>query len=278
MAGVSPFHNGAAGDDLVIEAGSTLSMNSATANGNVVMLLNSGSTGKVSGTLSLLNTGTQRISSAAAAPGSLVFANGSKFISNVTSASTSYPFGSNSQSTEKWVVFEAGASLYYEGGYSPMGNNSTYSAINFLPGSNWYHRANNGTGSFVNNKSFGNIIVENNATLTSDGPIYRIGNLTISAGSSFTTHTSGHTAVFGNLTVDGSLTAPAGSSNTLVMGGSTPQTVSGSGTLTVPTFTVADNSEVILDRSITVSTAANIYGKINFNGNQILGGGTSLPV
>lgn len=266
-----------AGDDLVIDAGSSLSLNSASTNGNVQMQLNGGSTGRVSGSLSLSNTGQQRITSAAAAPGSLVFANGSKFTTNITAATASYAFGNNSQSTEKWVVFEPGASLYYEGGSSPMGSSSTFSAINFLPGSNWYHRATNpisGQGSFFNTKGFGNIIIENNATMAADGPIYRIGNFTISNGSSFTTHSSGQTAVLGNLTVEGTFGYPTNSSNVLVMAGGAPQAISGGGSISLPGLVVADNSDVTLDRSITVNTATNIFGKINFNNHQIIGTGT----
>jgi len=267
------------GDDLVVEAGSSLSLNSATVNGNVQMIFGSGVTGRISGSLSLSNTGQQRISNGTAGTaGSLVFTSGSSFTANVTSLTTSYPFGSNSQSSEKWVVFEAGANLYYEGGWSPMGNNSTFSAIDFKPGSNWYHRATNAIpsvfGSFFNTKSFGNIIVENNATLASDGPIYRIVNLTINAGCGFTTHTTGQTVVLGNMTVDGSMTAPVNSTNVLVMGGNVIQTISGSGTINIPNFTVADNSDVVLNENITVTTSANIYGKINFNNNQVTGAGT----
>ncbi|MGB8193200.1 MAG: MBG domain-containing protein [Chitinophagaceae bacterium] len=267
------------GDDLVIEAGSSLSINSTLTNGNVQMILAVGTTGRVSGAFSMSNNGQHRITNTTAgSPGSLVFTSGSAFTSNITSATNSYPFGSNGQSTEKWVVFESGANLYYEGGWSPMGNNSAFSAINFLPGSNWYHRATNVIptvfGSFFNTKSFGNIIVENNAILGSDGPIYRIGNLTINNGSGFTTHSSGQTAMFGNLTVDGSLSAPAGSTNVLVMGGSGVQTISGSGSIVIPSLTVSDNSEVALNRNVTVGTSTNIYGKINFNTYNINGAGS----
>lgn len=267
------------GDDLVVESGSNLSLNSTTANGNVQVVMNSGTTGRISGAFSITNTGQQRISNGTSgAAGSFVFTSGSSFTSNVTSASGSYPFGSNSQSSEKWVVFEAGASLYYEGGWSPMGNNSAFSAIDFKPGSNWYHRATNVIpsvfGSFFNTKSFGNIIVENNAILGSDGPIYRIGNLTINTGSGFTTHSSGQTVVLGNMTVNGSFTAPAASTNVLVFGGNTPQTVSGSGTINVPNLVVADNSDVTLNKSIIVSASTGIYGKTNFATSQLSGAGT----
>lgn len=267
------------GDDLVVESGSSLSLNSATANGNVQMVIGGGATGRISGSFSLLNTGQQRITSGTGGTaGSLVFANGASFTSNVTAGSSSYPFGSNSQSSEKWVVFEAGASLYYEGGWSPMGNSAAFSAIDFRPGSNWYHRATNAIpstfGSFFNTKSFGNIVVENNATLGSDGPIYRIGNLTINAGCGFTTHSSGQTVVLGNMTVDGSLTAPAGSSNVLVMGSNTPQTISGSGTINIPNLVVADNSQVTLNKNIVVSSSTGIYGTLNFTTSQLSGAGT----
>jgi trimeric autotransporter adhesin len=267
------------GDDLVVESGSNLSLNSTTANGNVQMVMGSGTTGRISGAFSLSNTGQQRITNGTSGTaGSFVFTSGSSFTANITSASGSYPFGSNSQSSEKWVVFESGASLYYEGGWSPMGNNSAFSAIDFKPGSNWYHRATNVIpsvfGSFFNTKSFGNIIVENNAILGSDGPIYRIGNLTINAGSGFTTHSSGQTVVLGNMTVDGSLTAPPGSTNVLVMGGNTAQSISGSGTINLPNFVVADNSDVTLNKNIVISVSTGIYGKINFTTSQLSGAGT----
>ncbi|HEY0678386.1 MAG TPA: MBG domain-containing protein, partial [Chitinophagaceae bacterium] len=267
------------GDDFVIEAGSSLSINSTSANGNVQMIMAVGATGRISGALSLSNTGQQRITcTASGVPGSLVFASGSSFTSNVTSASSSYPFGSNTQSVNRWVVFEEGADLYYEGGWSPMGNNSAFSAIDFKPGSNWHHKATNVIpsvfGSFFNTKSFGNIIVSNNANLNADGPIYRIGNLTINAGSSFNTHTSGQTAILGNILADGNLGAPTGSSNTIVMAGNALQSVSGSGSIVIPSFVVANNADVVLQKNVTVNSTANVFGKLDFNNNKLEGTGS----
>lgn len=269
------------GDDLVIESGSSLSMNSSGTNGNVQILMAPGTSGRISGSFSMLNTGQQRITNGTtvANAASLVFTSGSSFTANVTSSSTSNPFGGNTQSTSKWVTFEAGASLYYEGGWSPMGNVQAFAAIEFNAGSNWYHRATNplsGSGSFVNTKSFGNIIIENGATLNADGPVYRIGNLTINNGCSFITHTTGQTVVLGDMMVNGTFTSQATTrSNTLVLGGSAPQTVSGSGSITIPSLLVADNADVTLNKSITgLDTAVNIYGKINFNNSQLSGNGT----
>ena len=93
-----------------------------------------------------------------------------------------------------------------------MGGTAGYSAIDFKSGSTWHHRANNpatGFGSFFNRKSCGNISVENNSTLAADGSIYRMNNLLIEAGSSFITFNGGQTAVMGDITANGSFSAPA---------------------------------------------------------------------
>lgn len=268
--------NGSAGDDLVIDAGSTLRINSALADGNVVITFSAAATGLVSGALMISNTGANRFTLPTA--GALVFASGSGFTTNLNGTTAVYPFGSATQSAEKAVVFQSGASLYYEGGYSPMGNTQAFSAIDFRPGSNWYHRATNptsGSGSFFNTKSFGNIIVENSVTLAADGPVYRIENLTVNAGSTFITHSSGQTVVLGNLTVNGTLTAQATQrSNVLVMGG-TGQTISGSGTIAVPSFTVANNATVTLAKSLgALDSTVNIYGQLDFGTSQLAGAGT----
>lgn len=274
--GTISISGSALGDDFVIDAGSTLSLNSATANGSVQMVFLVSSTGRVAGALSEVGTGSQRITnSTAGITGQLVFASGGSFTANCTAATSSYSFGSNSQSSDRWVLFESGANLYYEGGWSPMGGTQAFSAIDFKPGSNWFHRANNaGFGSFFNTKGFGNITVENGATMFADGPIYRIGNFNITAGTSMTTHTSGQTAVLGNLTVNGSLSAPAGSTNVVIMAGTTPQTISGSGTITIPSLVIANGADVTLSKGIVVNTGTNVYGKLNFTNNQLSGAGT----
>ena len=181
--------SGEAGDDVVIEAGSTLSFTSTV--GSIRMAMAATTTGRVGGAVIMITPLQARFdNTTSGSPGSMVFTSGSSLRTNITSASSSYAFGGNTQSSEKWVVFEDGSHLYYEGGFSPMGNNTYFSPIDFKPGATWHHRANNGGGSFFNRKSFGNIIVENNATLTADGPIYRINNLTVTAGSSFVMPTS----------------------------------------------------------------------------------------
>jgi hypothetical protein len=265
----------APGDDFVIDAGSALSINAATADGSVVMALGTAATASISGNLTVGNTGQNRITNQTV--GGMVFNSGATFTTNLTPASAAYAFGSSSQSIEKGVVFLSGSNIIYMGGFSPFGNNSTFSAIDMRPGSNWFHRATNlvtGQGSFSSGKAYGNIFVENSATYQSDGPIYRIGNLNIASGSTFITHTSGQVSVLGDLTVNGTYTVPATIGNVLVMGNTGNQTISGSGTLNAPSITIGDNSRTILNRNIAVATTLNVYGSINFNNFQVTGAGT----
>ncbi|RYY85277.1 MAG: T9SS type A sorting domain-containing protein [Chitinophagaceae bacterium] len=270
---------GGAGEDFVIEGGSTVGL--TTNGGSTVIALAAVCTGTVSGTFSMITNLQARIANTTGgSPGSLVFKSGSKFTSNITSASSAYPFGNSTQSSEQWVVFESGAHYYYEGGFSPMGSATTgnfFMPIDFRPGSYFHMKASNptsGSGTFFNRKSYPNVIVENGATLTSDGSINRIDTLIIAPGSSFVTHTSGQTVILGDLDVNGSLTAPATSTNELVLAGNVPQTISGIGTLTVPSFTVSDDAQVTLARNVTVNNAVNIYGQLNFGTNTIGGSAT----
>ncbi len=270
--------DGTAADDLTVDATSTLSITNNISGQSFVLQLGvtgTPATGKINGTVTVSGTSTGRLVVMNAA--SLSFESGSNANVNMTAAS-SYPFGSATQAVEKAIIFQAGANLNYLGGFSPMGNQQAYSAIDFRPGSNWYHKVSNpaSSGSFFNTKSFGNIIVENGATLAADGPIYKIDNLTVQLGGTFITHTSGQTAVLGNMTVNGTYTSQTTTrSNVLVLGGNTPQTVSGTGTITIPSLMVAANADVSLQMNITaLDSAVNVYGKINFNNYRLSGEGT----
>lgn len=264
-------------DDLVVNTGSTLSISNNVAGQSFVLqvgLAGTPATARITGTVNISGTSSGRL--VAMNRGTVVFANGSNANVNMT-ASSSYPFGSATQGVEKGVVFEAGANLNYLGGFSPMGNQQAYSAIEFRSGSNWYHKASNltGSGSFFNTKIFSNIIVENGAVLAADGPIYRIENLDIQAGGSFITHSSGHTSIVGNVIVNGTFSSQAAVRNNIVVLGGANQTVSGSGAFTIPYLTVAATANVTLQRDITaLDTAVNIYGKINFNTYKLVGEGT----
>ncbi len=269
--------SGEAGEDFVIESGSSLSITSYV--GSIVIVMAPTNTGRVSGAFSMITSLQARIANGTTGgvPGSFIFTSGSTFTTNITATSAAYPFGNNSQSSERWVQFQSGSTLFYNGGFSPFGSSATFSPVDFAPGSTFYMRASNPVGSggtYFNRKSFPNMVVDNGSTLTADGPIYRIDTLTINSGATFITHTAGQTAVLGNLTVNGTLNAAATSTNELVLAGGVPQTVSGSGTINIPSLVVADNADVILNKSITVSKSALVYGKLNFTTAQLLGAGT----
>ncbi|HEU4470376.1 MAG TPA: MBG domain-containing protein, partial [Flavisolibacter sp.] len=267
--------SGGSGEDFVIESGSSLSLVSTV--GSTVIAMAATTTGRVSGNMAMITNWQARIANTTGgSPGSLVFTSGSNFRTNITAGSAAYAFGNASQSSEKWVVFEAGSHLYYEGGYSPMGSSSTFMPIDFKAGSFWHHKANNpatGFGTFFNRKSFANIIVENNATLAADGSIFRIDTLTINPGSSFVTHSSGETVVLGPISVFGDLTSDPASTNELVLAGNDPQTISGGGTVNIPGLVVANNAQLLLEKNINVHRSASIFGKINFDNFQLTGAG-----
>jgi hypothetical protein len=270
-----------AGDDFLIENGSTLSLNSYT--GSTVIFLQTGTSGRVRGNFNMVTILQARICNinavtpAQPVPATLVFENGSTFRTNITSSSAAYAFGSSTQSTEKWASFEAGSHLYFEGGFSPNGSGNLFSAIDMKPGSFWHHRATNGItgfGNFFNRKSYGNIVVENNSNLIALGPVYRIENLTINAGSSFTTSASGQTVILGDIVAHGNLTSDAASTNEVILAGNAAQNVSGAGAVNIASLSIADNANVALNKDVSVDKSVTVLGKLNFKTYKLTGNAT----
>lgn len=260
-------------EDFIIESGCSLLIQSPTSSLRFAMA--AANKGRVSGNLSMILPNQARIDNTTAGTGSIRFTSGSSFTSEIT-GSSSYAFGSSTQSASKWVVFEAGSHLYYNGGNSPHGSGSNFSAIDMQPGSVWHHRGNNAglAGNFFNRQLYGDISIENGATLTASNSIYRIGNFSIEAGATYLPYTAGQTVVYGNLTANGNISLPAGGNNRLVFAGNTQQTVSGTGSINVGSFVVGNDADVVLNRNINTDVSAEVYGKINFNGNQVNGNGT----
>lgn len=259
-------------EDFVIESGASLLIQSATSSLRIAMA--AANKGRVSGNLSIILPNQARIDNTTSGTGTLRFTSGSSFTSEITGAS-SYAFGSSTQSAPRWVVFEAGSHLYYNGGNSPHGSGSNFSAIDMQPGSVWHHRGNNAglAGNFFNRQLYGDISIENGATLTASNSIYRIGNFSLEAGTTYLPYTAGQTVVNGNLTVNGNINLPAGGNNRLVFAGSTQQTVSGTGNINIGSFVVSNDADIILNRNINTDVSAEIYGKINFNTSQVNGNG-----
>lgn len=271
---------------LTIDATSSLQLNSLgpTYLGNVYIDLPSPATANIAGDLKFIQ-GSSTV--AAASPritcrtvGGLVFASGASFDYDNT---LNYPFGTfgsaASNSTNGAIVFQAGADLISHSAYTPFGTGSTNFLIDFKSGSNFYVRKTFTSGIATNGRTFGNLFIQNGASLTNDASsLNKIENLTIDAGSSLNLNTTSSVVlpVIGNVVVNGTINgAPITTIGmTLLMGGENLQTISGNGTINLTNFTVADHANVKLEKSINVTGTANVYGTLDFSTFKIEGDGS----
>ena len=270
--------DGTAAPDLVIDATSMLTQGSPTYDYNVQIIVDTLATALINGKvyLSPLSTTVHtRSYITSKATGNVVFGAGSACYITDSTAS-----GGFNASVAGGIDFKAGSSLYYYTGRSPIGSSSTLQISTFEVGSNVYFEKSNvsyvdnvtayGASSWTNAKFLANLFIQNGSSFTCDGAPGKIDSITVDAASTFTSHTSGQTPVLGNLTVNGTFVGSG--TNSLILGGTVPQTVSGSGTINVPTFVVCDNSNVTLSKTITVSTGCSIVGKIDFGTSGTLSG------
>jgi len=277
------------GDDLVVFAGCTLRLGGLTGSMLVLLSNNAGTsnappattsgTARIYGTLVLKegdNTYQNRFTSRF--KGAFVIASGGSVIAQT--GYNFYPFGTTGSTSATpalhGVVFESGSSFIYNGGLSPFGSNSTSFQTEFQPGSKFYFRAANQSNMF-GNRSYGDVFVENNATVTANGSLLRIDNFTIETGSTYITHTSGSTPVHGNIVVNGTLRVPAADpdrDNRVVLAGTNPQTISGTGTITLADLIVSDVSNATLQKSMQIDSVLRVIGDMNATGYTINGTGT----
>lgn len=282
--GTLTIANNTSGEDgLFIDATSTLTCTTLGSTTGAVYLDFPTSTALILGKLTYLQGAATPNSNrlTARTVGAVVFATGSTFEYDNT---ITYPFGTvgtaTSNSSNGAIVFQSGANLINNSIYSPFGSNSTSMIVDFKPGSNYYIRKTMTTGSFTNSKTFANVFVQNNSTLTTDAAaLNKIENLTIDAGCTWIVGVSSGTQIplLGNLVVNGTLNGTnggVGGTTNLVMAGSTAQSISGTGTINVTNFVVGDNSNVTLNTDINVAAATNIYGTINFTTRKINGTGS----
>lgn len=276
--------NGLTGsDDLVVDGTSTITLGGPSYDFNVAIVLGAGATGSISGTvyISPLSTSVHtRSYITAPAASTLSFETGSAC--HITDSANFCGFNGAAANA---ITFKTGASLYYYTGRSPIGNNSTVQFTNFDPGSNFYIRGSNvsyvdgitayASSSWGAQKTFANVYVQNGATYTCDGAIYKIEHFGVDNGCTYITHSSGHTPVLGNLTVNGTISSPGGSTNVFVMGGNGIQTISGTGSISIPSLTIGNFSETILSKSVAIGTNCTVSGKVNFGtASQFTGTGT----
>jgi hypothetical protein len=291
-SGTSTFTIGddPSGDDLVVNAGTKLRVRGTT--GSLVILLSnnavagppavpatSSATAKIFGDI-IMEEGSNTIQNrfTSRLKGAFVFASGSSLTANAGYAY--YPFSSTGSSLTPvfgGVVFQAGSSYYLQGGLSPFGSSSQSYLADFQPGSNFYFRTAAAVPNMFANRSYGNVIIDNN--ITADGTINRINNLTINPGFTFTTHSSGSTPVTGNIVNNGSFVEPAADpnrNNRIVMAGDAAQTIGGSGTFALADFIISNASNVKLLSAVQVDSSTTIYGTLRQDGSAVItGSGTT---
>ena len=219
-------------------------------------------------------TGTLSLIGGPGAIYSIVFKSTAVCTLSTTPSTSGYPFGSATQGVNNGIVFQSGATLITSGTYSPMGGTSTHQAALLLPGSKYYIKSTNAasTGSWTSNKYFGNVYVQNGATLTCDGSTLYMENLTVDAGCTFVTHTSGSTPIMKNLVVNGTMTSPPASTNSIVMGGDGAQTITGTGTIDVASFLVSEISNTTISKNLNIANTATIFGKLDFGASNVISG------
>ena len=271
--------NNGSGVGLQVSGNSKLRVIDGTG-GNFVVALAGGSTGSVDNSevfvqgaaWSTTNNGAQRITVPTGS--TLTFSNSSNCYVNVINQ---YPFSSTVNSGSKSVIFNSGTSLVYQGGRSPFGDTGSGYVADLKSGSNFILETANASNGFFSGKNFGNVTVRNNATISLNENFIGIENLNIENGSTFLLNASGPSPISGNIVNNGTLgTSGSGSSN-LMMLGTNPQSISGGGAFNLGALSVASDANVSLKSSVSLAGTliSYIYGKLDLEGNQIVGNGVA---
>lgn len=208
----------------------------------------------------------------------LTFSAGSSaYISSAASA-----FGSSGTNMTNSVVFEAGTNLYFLLGNSPFSNANGEPVINLKKGSNFFVRAISTNSNFFNNRSFGNLIIENGIEYIggASNNFGSVDNLTVRENSKLilSPNVSAFTSkVSGNIYVEtGSefaVTANSNGQTTLEMNGDgTLQTINGA-VSSLNMFKVSLGASVKLNTNLTIAAARDIFieGTLDLN-NHVLSG------
>jgi hypothetical protein len=198
---------GGTGEDLLIEAGSSLTIDS---NDPLEISLKSGASGKVYGSFTFQNTAASlgRAHRLLATDANAIsFENGSQFIAKNLSGE---PFGNSG--TANIISFKANATYVSKDGASPFGLTTPNSKVVFETGSLYKHEQ-TGTAPKLDGRTYANfeLNVTNNLAIifgTSAATPTRIDNFTISSGNMNVTLASGSTPL--PLSIKGNLTVVAG--------------------------------------------------------------------
>ena len=278
--------DGTPSDDFTMDATSALKITAITYSTaqSFAFVIGALSTGTVNGTIRVMDGGFAKSYISVLSPSSLFFANGSNCYANNTFAA-SYPLASSGGATiNGGIVFQSGSSLIYQGGNSVFTTTGAAIPMTFATGSNFIvESALPGASPNTFNKHFfSNVIIRNNATVNADGAFYNVDNLTVNAGAIFNLAGTGGNSVTGNLLNNGTMGNIAGATTgQLVMTGTSPQTVGGTGTFNpFCGFSVSTDADVTLNTNLAIGSGgpptSNISGKLNVQNFTISSTGTTL--
>lgn len=272
--------------DFLVDGSSTITLNNTVASYSIAVNIGVATTnlatGSVFGTATVSGTSTSRFASQNA--GALTFEPGSIFYSNLN-AGSNYAFGSSTHGVAQGVVFKSGSTLIYQGGSSPFANTSTYHPVKFDAGSTMVFEASENSGIF-SNRTFADVIIRPASanpstpiTVTVNGNVYNVNNLTIQPNATFNLQTTGVFAVSGNIINNGTFGAASstGSSNLLMVGFNAIQTIGGTGNFNaLGALSVGTDADVVLNRSIVLNgtTNSSVTGKLNLQNNTVSGNGS----
>lgn len=265
---------GVAGDGLEVN-NAKLRINGAK-DFNFTMALGAGVLGSISNgaEVYIMGAGNSRIS--ASTTGLLTFGNETScFINSATQPFNTYSVGVNDNS----VFFDNGSTLIYQGGSNPFGNSTSGNVLKMAPNSNYVFEVAPSVTGFFTFRSYGNVLIKSGVTINLAENFVKMNDLTIEAGATLGLRTTGAHAIAGNLLVNGTLGVNGTpTSSHLIMIGTSPQTISGSGTInTLGCFTVANDANVTLLKNLVINgtSTSNIIGRLNL-GTSIISGTCNL--
>jgi hypothetical protein len=272
--------DGTPADDFVISANSTVNISGEFTgyNTNVVIGIAGApnfATATIYGTLNIADAGLATTRITASNPSSLFVASGGSISSNLTLA-TNVPFGTSSSSTPAaslGAVFQSGSKLVYLAGNSVVGTSSTFNPVKFEKGSLLEINANN-PASMFNIRTYANVLVKSPAVVTLNENFYNIDTLTINSGATFSMRPTSFSPISGDIINNGTFGAGSPSTNQLVLIGTGPQTINGTGTFNnIGGFTVGTDAQVTLNRNLNIvgTTTSNVTGKLNVQTNLVSG-------
>ncbi len=265
-AAVLTIAGDATGDDFVVDEGSALNCNAPNA---IVIAIATGATGSVNGSMAFSSTVNTAHKITAADAAALIFNNGATFTAGLFF--TSNAFGNT---TPNSVLFASGSAYIHKAGSNPFVNNPPNSIVVFQTGS--LYKVTGTSGPSFSGKTYANFELDSpEATITTSGTsAVTMDNLTVTNGTLKVnmTGTPGH-SIKGNIHVasTGTLNFNPTSAGTVLLNGSSLQTISNEGTLstnTNSTLGISNANGVVLLNNIRIDGALQLN-----DGQVVLGSG-----